>query len=84
MPTSISWYAENALYSIEYRILIGFDVMSGVPRILENTLPPHLFADRGEEQAVPDWSVYEEYLRTTRININVRQVFPKGFNPQLQ
>ncbi|KAI0831750.1 hypothetical protein BC628DRAFT_1349622 [Trametes gibbosa] len=48
----------------------------GVPRILEGTLPPHF--EGGEET---DWDVYEEYLRSTRININVRQVFPKGFDP---
>lgn len=49
----------------------------GVPRILENTLPPHFVA------ATEEWKVYEEYLQTTRVNINVRQVFPKGFDPGL-
>ncbi|RPD59157.1 hypothetical protein L226DRAFT_553635 [Lentinus tigrinus ALCF2SS1-7] len=48
----------------------------GVPRILEGTLPPHL-----EGGSDADWEYYEEYLRGTRINVNVRQVFPKGFNP---
>ncbi|KAF8078005.1 hypothetical protein FPV67DRAFT_1615190 [Lyophyllum atratum] len=47
----------------------------GVPRILEGTLPPHL----GSVDA--DWEPYEGYMRTTRININVRQVFPKEFQP---
>lgn len=51
----------------------------GVPRILEGTLPPHLVADTAKDE----WTVYEEYLRTTRINVNVRQVFPRGFNPEL-
>ncbi|PIL30517.1 hypothetical protein GSI_07217 [Ganoderma sinense ZZ0214-1] len=57
----------------------------GVPRILEGTLPPHL---EGPD-AIPsspdedDWGVYEEYLRGARINVNVRQVFPKGFDPIL-
>jgi alkylated DNA repair protein alkB family protein 1 len=37
------------------------------------------------QEALPDveresWVAYEEYMRTTRININVRQVFPKGFD----
>ncbi|RDX52669.1 hypothetical protein OH76DRAFT_1399912 [Lentinus brumalis] len=50
----------------------------GVPRILEGTLPPHL--EGGSDE---DWEYYEEYLRGTRINVNVRQVFPKGFNPLL-
>ncbi|KAG5727671.1 GTPase-activating protein gyp7 [Termitomyces sp. T112] len=49
----------------------------GVPRILDDTLPSHL----GKWDK--DWEPYEAYLRTTRININVRQVFPKGFQPDL-
>jgi alkylated DNA repair protein alkB homolog 1 len=52
---------------------------SGVPRILEHTLPPH-FDDAGDDVG---WKYYAEYLLTTRININVRQVFPKGFCPKL-
>ncbi|KAH9857657.1 hypothetical protein C2E23DRAFT_805233 [Lenzites betulinus] len=48
----------------------------GVPRILEGTLPPHF---EGEDEE--GWGIYEEYLRNTRINVNVRQVFPKGFDP---
>lgn len=57
--------------------------IAGVPRILEGTLPPH-FSSSGRDTAVdPDWLLYEEYLRTTRININARQVFPKGFDPRL-
>ncbi|EIW60838.1 uncharacterized protein TRAVEDRAFT_36424 [Trametes versicolor FP-101664 SS1] len=46
----------------------------GVPRILEGTLPSHM-------EGGDDWDIYEEYLRATRINVNVRQVFPKGFDP---
>lgn len=52
------------------------DMFVGVPRILDNTLPSH-FSAAGDEE----WAPYEEYLRTTRVNINVRQVFPKGFVP---
>ena len=51
-------------------------MVAGVPRILEGTLPPHLEANESG-----DWAVYEEYLRSTRINVNVRQVFPRGFDP---
>ncbi|KZT11624.1 uncharacterized protein LAESUDRAFT_784182 [Laetiporus sulphureus 93-53] len=51
----------------------------GVPRILEGTLPPHFETRPDDEQN--DWKVHEEYLRSTRININVRQVFPRGFDP---
>ena len=54
----------------------------GVPRILEGTLPAHL----GEGIHVNDesWLPYARYMDTTRINLNVRQVFPKGFNPDLE
>lgn len=53
----------------------------GVPRILEGTLPAYL----GEGTNINDglWTPYAQYMNTTRININVRQVFPKGFNPGL-
>jgi len=54
----------------------------GVPRILEGSLPRHLTADAVvEKEAREEWRPYEEYLGTSRININVRQVFPKGFDP---
>ncbi|CAL1703646.1 unnamed protein product [Somion occarium] len=53
----------------------------GVPRILEDTLPALFGSTRIQEDK--DWPLYEEYMRTTRININVRQVFPKGFKPEL-
>lgn len=53
----------------------------GVPRILEGSLPPHL---KTESMVKHDgeWVPYDQYMRTTRININVRQVFPKGFDPK--
>ena len=51
-------------------------MVAGVPRILEGTLPSHL-----EDDATSDWAAYEEYLRNARINVNVRQVFPRGFDP---
>lgn len=53
-------------------------MLTGVPRILEGTLPPHLEGNTGSDLE-DGWDVYEEYLRKTRINVNVRQVFPKGF-----
>ncbi|KAI0031696.1 hypothetical protein K488DRAFT_51500 [Vararia minispora EC-137] len=52
----------------------------GVPRILENTLPSHLHVTSSDE----DWTPYAEYLKSARINVNVRQVFPKGFEPHLE
>ncbi|KAH8117431.1 hypothetical protein DFH11DRAFT_1575015 [Phellopilus nigrolimitatus] len=50
----------------------------GVPRILEGTLPRHL---QPSEVRDPDWNAFGQYLQTARININARQVFPKGFDP---
>lgn len=52
-------------------------MVTGVPRILEGTLPPHL----EDSREAGEWTVYEEYLRNARINVNVRQVFPRGFDP---
>ncbi|CAK5264246.1 unnamed protein product, partial [Mycena citricolor] len=48
----------------------------GVPRILENTLPAHLGPADDTE-----WTAFANYMQTTRVNINVRQVFPRGFKP---
>lgn len=60
-----------------FPVLTHLDI-AGVPRILEDTLPPHLnLEDR-------DWKPYREYMSTTRINVNVRQVFPKGFKPTFE
>jgi hypothetical protein len=49
-------------------------IRSGVPRILGNTSPSY-FRARDDNT---DWVPYAEYIHTARININVRQVFPKG------
>jgi len=54
----------------------------GVPRILEGTLPEHFSQPPDpEDDGDGDWEPYERYMRGARININVRQVFPKGFDP---
>ncbi|KAF5330796.1 hypothetical protein D9619_005538 [Psilocybe cf. subviscida] len=45
----------------------------GVPRILEGTLPPHLKAQDLGNELQEGWQPYDEYLKTTRINVNVRQ-----------
>ncbi|KAI0261000.1 2OG-Fe(II) oxygenase superfamily-domain-containing protein [Gloeopeniophorella convolvens] len=34
-------------------------------------------------RAYHGWAPYARYMRTTRINVNVRQVFPRGFDPAL-
>lgn len=50
-----------------------------VPRILNGTLPTHLLEDDEDE----NWEPYAQFMSTTRININVRQVFPRGFDPDI-
>jgi hypothetical protein len=55
----------------------------GVPRILEDTLPNHLAELPLEHPEGKDWMDYAQYMHNTRINVNVRQVFPKGFDPGL-
>ncbi|KAF5391429.1 hypothetical protein D9757_002030 [Collybiopsis confluens] len=50
----------------------------GIPRILENTLPSYM-----KEMTDDGWAPFRAYMESTRININVRQVFPKGFTPAL-
>ncbi len=56
----------------------------GVPRILEGSCPEYLLQccgvdDGGDGDS--EWESYADFLKTTRINVNVRQVFPKGFDP---
>jgi len=53
----------------------------GVPRILEGTLPPHFMSELLPTSERESWVPYEQYMRTTRINVNARQVFPKDFDP---
>ena len=55
----------------------------GVPRILEGTLPPHFMSELLPDSERESWAPYEQYMRTTRINVNVRQVFPKDFDPSV-
>jgi alkylated DNA repair protein alkB family protein 1 len=45
----------------------------GVPLIMEGTLPGYLESQQEDD---PDWSIYGEYIKTTRINLNIRQVNP--------
>lgn len=60
----------------------------GVPRVVKNTLPNYLCDmdqwsedDRADASIEDrnDWHIFSDYLRTTRINVNIRQVFPEGY-----
>jgi alkylated DNA repair protein alkB family protein 1 len=46
----------------------------GVPRIIENTLPDQLKQISPEDDP-PDWKALRDYLQTSRINVNIRQVW---------
>ncbi|KZP01229.1 hypothetical protein CALVIDRAFT_532845 [Calocera viscosa TUFC12733] len=51
----------------------------GVPRVLEGSLPGYLWdALEGEDEDEREWAPFRTYLARTRINVNVRQVFPPG------
>jgi len=57
----------------------------GVPRILGGTLPHHFRSQCLESETLrKEWEPYEDYMKMSRININVRQVFPKGFEPHFK
>ncbi|GJE98122.1 alpha-ketoglutarate-dependent dioxygenase AlkB [Phanerochaete sordida] len=56
----------------------------GVPRILEDTCPTYLLQGHtGQDGEGDEWKPYADYMRNARINVNVRQVFPRGFDPGL-
>ncbi|CAB4422914.1 unnamed protein product [Rhizophagus irregularis] len=44
----------------------------GVPRILEGTLPKYLEPNYDDD---PEWKIYGDFMSSSRINVNVRQVF---------
>lgn len=76
-----AYHGELLNAAVGVNILIFEISTSGVPRILEGTTPPHLLKEALPENERDFWIPYEDYMRTTRINVNVRQVFPKGFDP---
>ncbi|KAG2200612.1 hypothetical protein INT47_007356 [Mucor saturninus] len=49
----------------------------GVPLILENTLPDYL-SNNNQYADSPDWKLFGDFMSTSRINLNIRQVYPKG------
>jgi alkylated DNA repair protein alkB homolog 1 len=58
-----------------------------VPRILEDTSPAHFISSWSDENDTQggkedDWKPYAAYIQSARINVNVRQVFPRGFDPK--
>ena len=56
---------------------MGHELIQGVPRIMEGTLPSH-FGIREQDSEVI--KAVKGYIASGRVNINARQVFPPGFN----
>lgn len=79
MSKSISRYETNPELALSSSFVMGC-FHSGVPRVLDATLPDHLLTF-GEDM---ESELIRNYLQTSRININVRQVFPRGFDPWKQ
>jgi len=50
--------------------------LSGIPRILEGTIPNHFLTSTADSIRL---SATKQWLTNGRININARQVFPPGF-----
>ncbi|KAG1081807.1 hypothetical protein G6F42_022816 [Rhizopus arrhizus] len=48
----------------------------GVPLIIENTLPDYL-SNNNQYDDAPDWKLFGDFMSTSRINLNIRQVYPK-------
>ena len=55
---------------------MGYQLMEGVPRIMEGTLPTHFVVQDEDSEVV---KAVKGYIASGRVNINARQVFPPGF-----
>ncbi|KAJ1926655.1 hypothetical protein IWQ60_003597 [Tieghemiomyces parasiticus] len=55
--------------------------LHGIPRVLEDTLPDYLTSTDDVLAEDFEWDSFAAYMTTTRININVRQVFNKDRQP---
>lgn len=64
-------------YSFTRSYSMSQELMIGVPRIMEGTLPSH-FGIREQDSEVV--KAVKGYIASGRVNINARQVFPPGFN----
>lgn len=53
----------------------------GVPLIIEDTLPDYLSNNNTYQDAL-DWELYGDFMSTARINLNIRQVYPKDTKEQ--
>lgn len=65
------------IISPDWDIIVTKKYDLGVPLILENTLPDYL-SNNNEYSDSPDWKLFGDFMSTSRINLNIRQVYPKG------
>lgn len=61
--------------------LITNDTTLGVPLIIEGSLPDYL-SNNNEYSDSPDWKLFGDFMSTSRINLNIRQVYPPGEKQQ--
>jgi alkylated DNA repair protein alkB family protein 1 len=55
---------------------MGLELMEGIPRIMEGTLPSHFGICDADSDVV---KAVKGYIASGRVNINARQVFPPDF-----
>jgi len=55
---------------------MGRELMEGIPRIMESTLPSHFGIRDADSDVI---KAVKGYIASGRVNINARQVFPPGF-----
>lgn len=50
---------------------------TGVPLIMQDTLPDYL-SNNNQYDDAPDWKLFGDFMSTSRINLNIRQVYPRN------
>jgi alkylated DNA repair protein alkB family protein 1 len=76
-PGRQAYHGKPPLLLLSHSVLqMGYELMKGVPRIMEGTLPSH-FGVQDEDSDVVQ--AVKGYIASGRVNINARQVFPPGF-----
>jgi alkylated DNA repair protein alkB family protein 1 len=64
-------YHGNVTLLESWFCVANYFVILGVPKIIKGSLPDYM-----AHCDDPKWPLYAKYMSTTRINLNIRQVFP--------
>jgi alkylated DNA repair protein alkB family protein 1 len=76
-PGRQAYHGKPSLLLLSHVVLgMGYELMKGVPRIMEGTLPSHFGTHEEDSDVV---KAVKGYIASGRVNINARQVFPPGF-----